>query len=115
MIPESSSRLSAWQRQERLQLTLFDVVVMLNDIMDYSREAIADWLCWRGGCTHEILAASVPCTLMVVAATALFSHWQDNHWAQIAIHGAIAAAVASLSKPRGQSRILISKRVCGFV
>jgi chromate transporter len=31
---------------------------------------------------------------MVMAATALFSHWQDNHWAQIVIQGAIAAAVA---------------------
>jgi hypothetical protein len=33
---------------------LFDVVVKLNDEMPYSRETIADWLCWRGGCTHEI-------------------------------------------------------------
>ncbi len=46
------------------------------------------------GALVALLAASVPCTLMVVAATALFSHWQDNHWAQLAIHGAIAAAVA---------------------
>ncbi len=30
----------------------------------------------------------------MVSATALFSHWQDNRWAQAAIHGAIAAAVA---------------------
>ena len=46
------------------------------------------------GALVALLAASVPCTLMVVAATALFSHWQDNPWAQVAIHGAIAAAVA---------------------
>jgi len=30
----------------------------------------------------------------VVVATTLFSHWQDNRWAQAAIHGAVAAAVA---------------------
>ena len=46
------------------------------------------------GAVIALLAASIPCTLMVMAATALFSHWQDNHWAQIAIQGAIAAAVA---------------------
>lgn len=46
------------------------------------------------GAVIALLAASIPCTLIVVAATALFSHWQDNHWAQAAIHGAIAAAVA---------------------
>lgn len=46
------------------------------------------------GAVVALLAASIPCTLMVIAATALFSHWQDNHWAQAAIHGATAAAVA---------------------
>jgi chromate transporter len=46
------------------------------------------------GAVVALLASSIPCTLIVVAATALFSHWQDNHWAQAAIHGAIAAAVA---------------------
>jgi chromate transporter len=46
------------------------------------------------GAVVALLAGSIPCTLMVVLATALFSHGQDNHWAQAAIHGAIAAAVA---------------------
>ena len=46
------------------------------------------------GAVVALLAGSIPCTLIVVAATALFSHWQDNAWAQAAIHGAIAAAVA---------------------
>jgi len=46
------------------------------------------------GAVIALLAASIPCAAMVVAATALFSHWQDNRWAQAAIHGAVAAAVA---------------------
>lgn len=46
------------------------------------------------GAVAALLAASIPCTLIVVVATALFSYWQDNHWAQAAIHGATAAAVA---------------------
>lgn len=46
------------------------------------------------GAVVALLAGSIPCTLMVVVATVLFSHWQDNHWAQAAIRGAIAAAVA---------------------
>ena len=41
-----------------------------------------------------LLAASVPCTLIVIVVTALFSQWQDNYWARAAIHGATAAAVA---------------------
>jgi chromate transporter len=53
------------------------------------------WLLRRlPGAVAALLAASIPCTIMVVVATALFSHWQDNRWAQAAIHGAIAAAVA---------------------
>jgi len=46
------------------------------------------------GAVVALLASSIPCTLIVVAATALFSHWQESQWAQAAIHGAIAAAVA---------------------
>jgi len=45
------------------------------------------------GAVTALLAASIPCAAMVVTATALFSQWQDNTWAQAAIHGAIAAAV----------------------
>ena len=46
------------------------------------------------GATIALLAASIPCTVIVVVATSLFSHWQERPWAQAAIHGAIAAAVA---------------------
>lgn len=50
------------------------------------------------GALAALLAASIPCALIVVGATALFSHWQDNPTAQAAIHGAIAAAVAITAK-----------------
>src|SRR5882757_3892567 len=46
------------------------------------------------GAVVALLSASIPCTLIVVAATSLFSQWQDNYWARAAIHGATAAAVA---------------------
>jgi len=46
------------------------------------------------GAVIALLAGSIPSTVIVVLATALFSHWQDNRLAQAAIHGAIAAAVA---------------------
>jgi chromate transporter len=71
-----------------------------------------------GGALAALLAASIPCTLMVVVLTALFSHWQDSRIAQTAIHGAIAAAVAitvktcwTITKPlfkgRGRIRVVI--------
>jgi chromate transporter len=46
------------------------------------------------GAVVALLASSIPCTAIVVLATALFGRWQDDRWAQAAIHGAIAAAVA---------------------
>ena len=53
---------------------------------------------WRlqalSGAVVALLAASIPCTAIVVVATSLFSHWQENPWAQAALHGAVAAAVA---------------------
>jgi chromate transporter len=48
---------------------------------------------WAGAIV-ALLAASVPCTLFVVVITVLFSEWQENPFAQAAIKGAIAAAVA---------------------
>src|SRR3984893_14285940 len=33
---------------------LGDVVVLLNDQTDYTREQIADWLCRLGGCGHPV-------------------------------------------------------------
>lgn len=46
------------------------------------------------GAMVALLAASIPCTALVVVVTALFSTWQDNSFVQAALHGAIAAAVA---------------------
>ncbi|MGC1303655.1 MAG: chromate transporter [Caulobacteraceae bacterium] len=46
------------------------------------------------GAVVALLAASIPCAAMVVLVTALFSLWQHVGWAQAAIHGAVAAAVA---------------------
>lgn len=46
------------------------------------------------GAVVALLAASVPCALMVTVLTALFSHWQENPFAQAAIHGAVTTAVA---------------------
>lgn len=77
----------------------------------------AGWIV-RGmpGALVALLAASIPCTLIVVAATALFSQWQDNQWVQAAIHGATAAAVAitvktcwTIARPhfKGRSRLRV--------
>jgi chromate transporter len=76
---------------------------------------------WRlrhlSGAIVALLAASIPCTLIVVIATSLFSRWQDNPWAQAAIHGAIAAAVAitvktcwTIAHPhyRGRARLRVA-------
>ena len=53
------------------------------------------WILRRwAGAGMALLAASVPCSLIVVAITVLFSEWQDNPYSQAAIKGAIAAAVA---------------------
>jgi chromate transporter len=46
------------------------------------------------GALVALLAASIPCTVIVIAITALFREWQGNAIAQAAIHGAVAAAVA---------------------
>ena len=46
------------------------------------------------GALVALLASSIPCTVFVVVATALFSEAESNRLAQAAIHGAIAAAVA---------------------
>jgi chromate transporter len=57
------------------------------------------WLLRRlSGALLALLAASIPCTLMVVVLTALFSEWQENKIVQAALHGAIAAAVAITAK-----------------
>jgi chromate transporter len=50
------------------------------------------------GAITALLAASIPCALMVIVLTALFRQWQDNSIAQAAIHGAVAAAVAITAK-----------------
>ena len=50
------------------------------------------------GAVVALLAASIPCTLIVIVITALFREWQGNAIAQAAIHGAVAAAVAITAK-----------------
>ena len=50
------------------------------------------------GALVALLAASIPCTLIVIIITALFREWQGNATAQAAIHGAVAAAVAITAK-----------------
>lgn len=69
------------------------------------------------GAVTALLAASIPCAIMVTVLTALFSSWQDNQLAQSAIHGAIAAAVAitiktcwTIAKPhfKGQARLRVA-------
>jgi chromate transporter len=50
------------------------------------------------GALVALLAASIPCTLIVILVTALFREWQHNAIAQAAIHGAVAAAVAVTAK-----------------
>jgi len=53
------------------------------------------WMLRRwSGAMVVLLAASIPCTLIVVAITVLFGRWQENPYAQAAIRGAVAAAVA---------------------
>jgi chromate transport protein ChrA len=46
------------------------------------------------GAVAALLAASVPCTLLVVAATGLLEYWQGNPGVAVALQGAVAAAVA---------------------
>jgi chromate transporter len=48
---------------------------------------------WSGAIV-ALLAASIPCTLIVIAITVLFARWQENAYAQAAIRGAVAAAIA---------------------
>jgi chromate transporter len=48
----------------------------------------------RSGAVVALLASLIPCTLIVIAVTVLFSRWQENPYAQAAIKGAVAAAVA---------------------
>jgi chromate transporter len=50
------------------------------------------------GAMVALLAASIPCTIIVITITALFREWQGNAIAEAAIHGAVAAAVAITAK-----------------
>jgi chromate transporter len=50
------------------------------------------------GALVALLAASIPCSLIVIVVSALFREWQENSIAQAAIHGAVAAAVAITAK-----------------
>ena len=68
------------------------------------------------GAIVALLASSIPCAMIVIVLTALFSHWQENAFAQSAIHGAVSAAVAitvktcwTIAKPhyRGEARLRV--------
>jgi chromate transporter len=50
------------------------------------------------GAIVALLASSIPCAVLVAALTAVFTSWQDNDIAQMAIHGAVAAAVGITTK-----------------
>jgi chromate transporter len=53
------------------------------------------WMLRRwSGAVVALLASSIPCALLVVVITILFAQWQENAFAQAAIKGAIAAAIA---------------------
>jgi chromate transporter len=54
----------------------------------------AGWLTrgWLGAAV-ALVAASLPCSVIAVAVTALFEVWARNPWAKVALHGALAAAV----------------------
>jgi hypothetical protein len=45
------------------------------------------------GAIVALLASSIPCALLVAVLTALFELWRDSPVAQVAIRGAVAAAV----------------------
>jgi chromate transporter len=45
------------------------------------------------GAIVALLASSIPCAVLVAVLTAVLAYWQDNDVAQMAIRGAVAAAV----------------------
>ena len=68
------------------------------------------------GAVVALLAASIPCAIIVTVLTGLFSHWQENAFTQAAIHGMVAAAVAitvktcwTIAKPHyhGKARLRV--------
>jgi chromate transporter len=68
------------------------------------------------GAVVALLASSIPCAILVTVLTALFSHWQESTFAQAAIHGTVAAAVAitvktcwTIAKPpyKGEARLRV--------
>lgn len=46
------------------------------------------------GALVTLLAGSIPCAAMAFALTALYSFWSRNAFVHVAIHGALAAAIA---------------------
>jgi chromate transporter len=45
------------------------------------------------GAVVALAAASLPCSLIAVAVTALFEIWMRNPWVKAALHGALASAI----------------------
>jgi len=70
--------------------------VQHRDLSHHGKAAAAGGILLKrwSGAIAVLFAASIPSTLIVVAATVLFAHWQENPYAQSAIRGAVAAAVA---------------------
>lgn len=86
-------------RRQWIRLDQFTMCFALARLMPGTNLlALTTGLGWllRGlpGALAALLAGSIPCSLMAIGATALFSVWQGNPWAQAAIQGAVAAAVA---------------------
>jgi chromate transporter len=70
------------------------------------------WILRRwAGAVIALLAASILCTTCVVVITVLFIKWQENAFAQAAIKGAGAAAVAETVRP-AIGRVLVSGLFC---
>ncbi len=45
------------------------------------------------GASIALLGASLPCSLIAIAVTAAFEIWTRNRWVNVALHGALAAAI----------------------
>jgi len=52
------------------------------------------WLLRRwAGALICLLAASIPCSIIVLAVTCLYESWSTNRFMAVALHGALSAAV----------------------
>jgi hypothetical protein len=56
------------------QTSLANVIMSMNDHLDWSRENIADWLCRVGDCKHEIKGGELPLR-RVIPKSEIFSNY----------------------------------------